>query len=180
MGFKSNDEIIKERIEGEKQGLGGEILDALNEMIHGDLESLRLYYGLPEDTVRLHGAWAEHGGTCYYGSWLLDEEGLFYEVEVSDEEEFYAGVGYDRCLMRRGRRPMSEPSDFVGIPMESVRGFHRLVRRDDFLDQLAWRFSREGKPGFREGGFDEERETWRVKSADPSEVHDLLRRSRRK
>lgn len=90
------------------------------------------------------------------------------------------GFGADRCILRDGVYPMREPRDFAAVPLASIRILHREATGEDFAERLAWRIAREEKLGYSEAGFEEERDTWRIKSADTADVHDLLRRSRRR
>ncbi len=146
----------------EKLRLGSEVLQVLADLF-GDpdqVESLRLYIGSDVKSITL---------LC----WGLSEA----------REEFMIDV--DGCLVYRwfearldlseGETPMERSmvlagsGDFCVLSLESVSALHAVVAREDFLDRLAWRLGREGKPGYCTGGFEDERETWRVRAADQGE-----------
>ncbi|MCX6642027.1 MAG: hypothetical protein NTV15_01390, partial [Candidatus Bathyarchaeota archaeon] len=47
------------------------------------------------------------------------------------------------------------------------RSLHAEVTSEDFVEKLAWRHGRQGKPGYTAEGFDEEQQTWKLANEDP-------------
>ena len=154
--------------EAEKLRLGGEVLYVLGDLL-GDpdlVESLRLYLGSDVESIvllrRLLGGAREE--------YVVDVAGrLVYSwVDTRWDQP-------DGAAPARRRVVLSEASCFAELDLESVSALHSVVVREDFLDRLAWRMGRSGKPGYRSWGFEEERDSWRIRSADPGE-HPTRRR----
>ncbi len=73
---------------------------------------------------------------------------------------------------------MSSAEDFACLPLDSLESLALALSEGDFPDRVAWRQGREGKPGYWEGGFLEEAETWRLRDSDPEERPRVLARIR--
>jgi hypothetical protein len=124
------------------------------------VESLRLYLGSEVKLIvllrRLLGGAVEE--------YVIETDGLLVYNwrdtlwDLPDEE-----------TQARRRGELKKASDFRELGLDSVSALHGVVTREDWIDRLAWRTGRAGKPGYRPWGFEEERETWRVRSADAGE-----------
>ena len=155
----------------EKERLGGEVLVALVDLLSdpGLIESLRLYLGSCVEPIIL--LRRDLGGAVE--EYAVDTEGrLIYTWRDTrwDVEEDQMLAGRKMVLM--------EASDFRGLSLDSVARLHGEVVKGDLWERLAWRRGREGKPGYHEGGYVEESETWRYLCADPDEVPEAARRTR--
>jgi hypothetical protein len=149
--------------------LGGEVLHVLADLLSDPslVESLSLYLGSEIQSIPLLRLSLGEA----YEEYTIDTVGQLVNMWQSTRWDLPDGV-----LPPTKRIVLRSSSDFRGLSIESVSALHRVVTREDFLDRLAWRMGREGKPGYRSWGYEEERDTWKVKSADPDE---LPRRRRR-
>ena len=142
-----------------RERLGGEVLSVLGDILGdpGLVESLRLYLGSDIEPIvllrrSLGGAREEY---------VVDVDGRLVYTWVETRWDLPDGV-----MPARRRVVLGAASDFVELSLDSVSALHGCVVREDFLDRLAWRMGREGRPGYRPWGFEEERDSWRVRSAD--------------
>ena len=142
-----------------RERLGGEVLSVLGDILGdpGLVESLRLYLGSDIEPIvllrrSLGGAREEY---------VVDVDGRLVYTWVEKRWDLTDGV-----MPARRRVVLGAASDFVELSQDSVSALHGCVVREDFLDRLAWRMGREGRPGYRPWGFEEERDSWRVRSAD--------------
>jgi hypothetical protein len=148
--------------ENEKERLGGEVLFALADLL-GDpslLEPLRLYLGSDVEPIIL--LYQSFDGARE--QYIIDTSGcLVYSWKDTcwDREEIQ--------MQEERKVKLEKASDFCYLNLESVMNLHRNVMNGDLWERLAWSLGRLGKPGYREYGYEEEMETWRVKSADPGE-----------
>jgi hypothetical protein len=144
--------------------LGGEVLSVLGELLGdpGLIESLRLYLGHEVREIAL--LRRSLGGAVE--EYVIDTVGrLVYtwrdtHWDLPEEE-----------VMAPRRVVLSDGACFLELDLESVSELHQVVTREDWVDRLAWRTGRIGKPGYRSWGFEEERDTWSILSADPGERH---------
>ena len=158
--------------ESEKERLGGEVLSALADLL-GDpslLESLRLYMGSDVEPIILL--------CCNLGGareqYIIDTNGgLVYIWKDTrwDQEEIQ--------MQEERKVTLDKASDFHDLSLESIMNFHREVTKEDLWERLAWHLGRQGKPGYLEYGYEEEMETWRIRSADPGEHTHKIRWRRR-
>jgi len=156
--------------EAEVVRLGGESLHLLADLL-GDpslVESLRLYLGSGVASIvllrrPLRGAVEEY---------VLDTEGrLVYRWRDTRWDMPDGEMQESRSTV------LSKASDFRGLSLDSVARLQGEVSSGNLWERLAWRMGRDGKPGYREGGYLEESETWRYLSADPEEVPEMARRT---
>ncbi len=156
--------------ETEAVRLGGEILHLLADLLADPslVESLRLYLGSEISNLVL--LRRPLGGSVE--EYVLDTEGrLIYKWRNTRWNIVEEEVQETRTVV------LAEASDFGGLDLESVARLHSEVSRGDLWERLAWQMGRSGKPGYREGGYIEESETWRYLSADPEEVPEMAKRT---
>jgi len=161
----------------EKEKLGAKVLRRFEDLVDDpeNLEGLRLFLGANVDPIRIH----SRKLGVYQEEWSFDGLGrLVYEFSGPVDGEAPIGLGVDAGLLNR-RIILCSPSDFRTLGLESVVEIHRVAGSEDFFEKLAWIYGRCGKPGFSLDGFEEERATWRLLSADPEDLKQLRGRRRR-
>jgi hypothetical protein len=148
--------------------LGAQILHILAD-VQSDpalIESLRLYLGVRIESITLLTRRLPNIREDY----ILDTEGRLTYTKRDTR--------WDTPFTKRilANVTLGQATDFNKVDVDSVSELHRTVTRDDFLDRLAWRIGRMGKPGYRPSGYEEERDTWRIKSEDPDDPTPTWRR----
>jgi hypothetical protein len=145
-----------------EEQLGGDILYTLADLLSdpSQIESLRLFTGSEAKPITL--LQRRTRDTCE--EYKIDTDGqLIYESWNPQRET--------KTIT------LNATKDFNDLPLDSLSELHQTITREDFLDRLTWKMGRIGKPGYTPNGYDEEQNTWRIKSADPDDQTTLNNRN---
>ena len=152
-----------------EEQLGGDILHTLADLISDPslIESLRLFTGSDVKPITL--LQRQTPDACE--EYQIDTDGqlIYTKKETSWNPQQPENTT---------KITLNKTQDFNDLPLDSLSELHQIITREDFLDRLTWKMGRIGKPGYTPNGYDEEQNTWRIKSADPDDPTTLNRRSR--
>jgi len=141
--------------------MSNDVLNVLKELRGEAFEALGLYTGAGEGKVTLYERYFSRNELQFREEFRIGGPGLTYELTGPEE-----GVQFFKDLLNRGETRLDSPSDFGRLNYDSIRNFHTVVMSEDFVEKLAWRSGRKGKPGYTENSFEEEQLTWKVANED--------------
>jgi len=145
----------------EIEGMGGEVLRALKDLNGEALESLLLYTSAGYGKITVFKRFFSREVYQFIEEYRVGERGLTYELNGPED-----GAYMFKDLLNCGELMLSSPSDFRKLNFDSIRSLYAEVTSEDFEEKLAWRYGRQGKPGYTAEGFDDEQQTWKLANED--------------
>jgi hypothetical protein len=146
----------------EIEDMGCEVLKALKDLNGEALENFGLYTSADYGNITVYKRCFSRDIYQFREEYRVGERGLTYELTGPDD-----GAHMFKDLLNRGEIMLGSPSDFRQLNNDSIRNLHADVTSEDFVERLAWRYGRQGKPGYTAEGFEEEQQTWKVANEDP-------------
>jgi len=148
--------------------MGREILELFGDLMDNPelLECFHLFLGVDIEPIKIHVRNISYG----FEEWWIDTLGrLVYNFTGKSDGD--SAVRNDNNNSEE--MILSSLRDFKRLSYESIKSLYQEVMMDNFFDKLAWLIGRSSDPGFDIDGYEEEQDTWRLKSADAEELKHL-------